>query len=549
MDWDEEFGSPVSGDRAVFGRVYNDSDALDVAENAVNRMAGWLSQMVLTDERFLRATPADRVVEFAGRILRSDTGCHFKHSEAVKEIMTFISQSWQAPAWSKTLTLLYHYNWKPAVIVSNTLAVLMMVFFSYNLLPGMMKAPRFHADEIYLGPWSLCVGVVSFVLVLVFRPPRELVFLDRVCINQADPADKREGVLNIGACLKHSKKLLVIWENTFSQRFLRLATIHFCPCFILGSSSSRRRTRRRRKGKKRTRRGRKPLTLLFSLITNKLRLWCMFEVAAFLKSHENTDLVVQPLCIAEYVVGVFCLNCVFWGGAVFLPCGSVLSLYTYIVGNCAFAGFAAILVHRHRRDVEAMQLQLQSFKMADAQSYCCTVEHREPDGSEFTCDREVMLRCIQHWFGSIEEFERSVQTKVKDALTQQLGSIGFPYTAIATATLPLLWYQLDFASARFLNHDPRSGLGHLMIGLNATFVICMPSMAVAFLVIHYAPRCSSLLRILLGAVSYGILQLGTQGSLELLSQHWGAAWAEMIWAGLWFIPSLLLWWLAQLHSE
>ena len=193
-------------------------------------LADWLSQMKLTDAKFLRATKASCVVEYAGRALRLDNPTYFRHSRAVKEINKFISHSWQASAWSKTLTLLFFYNWKAAVIVSNLLVAVAMILFTYNLLPGFTKTPRFGKGPIYLAPWGLCLGVVSFVLVLVFRPPREGVFLDRICINQADDQEKKEGVMNLGACLKHSKKLLVIWEATYSQRLLSSYVIMCTVC-------------------------------------------------------------------------------------------------------------------------------------------------------------------------------------------------------------------------------------------------------------------------------------------------------------------------------
>ena len=189
-------------------------------------VAKWLCRMQLTDERFLRATLVCRVLEFAGGILRKKGRNDFRHSQAVKEIQKFISHSWQASALSKTLTLLYYYNWKPAVIVSNMLAALMMLLFTFGLLPGFTKVSRWDTDPQYLGPWCISVGILSFLLVLVFHPPRELVFLDRICINQSDPKEKTQGVLNIGACLKHSRKLFVIWESTYSERFLGPRIIH-----------------------------------------------------------------------------------------------------------------------------------------------------------------------------------------------------------------------------------------------------------------------------------------------------------------------------------
>ena len=136
----------------------------------------------------------------------------------VKEISKFISHSWQASAWSKTLTLLIYYNWKVAVIASNLVALVSMILFTYEFLPGFEKAPSFGTGPIHFGPWSLLLGLSTFVLVLLFRPPGDMVFLDQICINQDDQKEKSGGLVNLGACLKHSKKLLIVWESTYIQR-------------------------------------------------------------------------------------------------------------------------------------------------------------------------------------------------------------------------------------------------------------------------------------------------------------------------------------------
>ena len=87
------------------------------------------------------------------------------------------------------LTLIY-YNSKAAVIVSNVLAAVAMILFSYEFLPGFWKSPRFGTRPLHFGPWSLLVGFTMFSLVLLFRPPRDLVFLDRICINQENQSDQ-----------------------------------------------------------------------------------------------------------------------------------------------------------------------------------------------------------------------------------------------------------------------------------------------------------------------------------------------------------------------
>ena len=55
------------------------------------------------------------------------------------------------------------------------------------------------------------------------------------------------------------------------------------------------------------------------------------------------------------------------------------------------------------------------------------------------CDRQVIERCLLHWFGSVESFEECVQTTVSKALARQLGQFSFPISWMFGCSCPLLW--------------------------------------------------------------------------------------------------------------
>ena len=79
--------------------------------------------------------------------------------------------------------------------------------------------------------WCLVAGLVVFLLVLLLARPRKMVFVDKVCLNEGDGQMKQEGMLNMGACLKHSKSLLVLWEKSYAQQLIsifELATFLKC---------------------------------------------------------------------------------------------------------------------------------------------------------------------------------------------------------------------------------------------------------------------------------------------------------------------------------
>ena len=51
---------------------------------------------------------------------------------------------------------------------------------------------------------------MTYLLVLLFWQPQQLVFVDRVCISQTDPGLQAEGLLSLGAILKSSDSVLAI---------------------------------------------------------------------------------------------------------------------------------------------------------------------------------------------------------------------------------------------------------------------------------------------------------------------------------------------------
>ena len=72
----------------------------------------------------------------------------------------------------------------------------------------------------------------------------------------------------------------------------------------------------------------------------------------------------------------------------------------------------------HFRSIDMVQQQAKQFSLQHCASTCC--QKRHPGNS--LCDRIIILRCISAWFGSIEDFEHYVQTKVQAALTYHLGN-------------------------------------------------------------------------------------------------------------------------------
>ncbi|CAK9080796.1 Uncharacterized protein SCF082_LOCUS38498 [Durusdinium trenchii] len=451
--------------------------------------------MDLTNRKFLRAVPIHRVLRRFGRVLRTSTQVEFKHSLVVEEIAKFISHSWQASRWSKTLTLLLFYNWKAAVIVSNLMALLAMILFMFDLLPGFRKAARWGSEPLFVAPWTVCTAVLCFVLVLIFRAPKEPVFLDRLCINQRDEHEKAEGVLNIGACLKRSRKLLVIWESTYCQR-----------------------------------------------------LWCIFELAAFLKTHEDKDVVVLPTSLAQFVIASIIWNFLMWGFYVVLPFGSQVTTYILLFGYCAYGWLLSTVAVHHVLSVEKMQEELRNFSVADAKCYCCSVNHKDPSGEDIPCDRHVMVQCVQQWFGSIEEFEMSVRSRLKDALSYSLGMF-CPYSLVVTSALPCMWVNFDFAAARLYRRDPFGAIGMSIIGLISVFLLAPAGVALIILVIRFSSRCCLIFRKLLAVGVVLVANVAVHGILQVSVDYAGEMWGPALCVPASLLPTFFLWWLTTRNSR
>ena len=455
----------------------------------VNIFAGWLSKMNLTNEEFLRAAPASEVVGCCGRVLRGSAPTTYSQSHAVKTINRFISHSWQASAWSKTLTLLVFYNATAAAIFATLLAVVMMILSALHLLPGIIKDAGPLSDSIVVAPWCLTVGFVSFWAVLIFRPPRDLVFLDLLCIDQEDPKRKTAGILNLGACLKNSQQLLVIWDENFCER-----------------------------------------------------LWCMFELAAYLRSHETTHFLVQPIALGKFVAVRISLHILQHSLVLLLPEDAVLAPYFSIPAFAVYSWIICTIVFQYVQSVEAIERHLLHFRVEDAKCHCCSVGHQTQDGERIFCDREVILKCIQNWFGSVKEFEKCVQTTVKDALTHRLGRNFCPYTLLAVATIPSMWVQMDFAAARLRKQDTDVAVCRLLIGIASWLVLSPLIFSLTLLSLRCTRSCRRGLRKLIASVVPLTINLAAYRSAYLLVDRFGMVTGTAIWTATPVLPSILFWW-------
>ncbi|CAE7297661.1 unnamed protein product, partial [Symbiodinium sp. CCMP2456] len=236
----------------------------------------------------------------------------YRHSEVVSNIDMFVSHSWQAPAWKRYLNLLVLRNGLPAMLLGTLGASVANVLSQHSILPPL---------EVLGGGWCLLSGFLMYYLTLLSWRPSTILFWDCACINQHDQTLKAEGLASLGAILKQSKSLLVLWDQTFVSR-----------------------------------------------------LWCMFEMAAYLHSRadKSASVTVRSPLTGVLVLSVHaCLE--FTSFLYFLPADSIFepSQTMVVIGWLALLGilsfsFVVSNFRAYWRDIDTMEQHMLNFALGDS---------------------------------------------------------------------------------------------------------------------------------------------------------------------------------------
>lgn len=277
-------------------------------------------------------------------------------------------------------------------------------------------------------------------------------------------------------------------------------------------------------------------------------MFCLPQIFTELCSELSKAILVHPISLTVFVVGSFVLNSVVFSLGLLLPYDSIFTAPLFVLGICCYGWLAATVFLRSARDLDIVQSQLQSFSFSESTCSCCSTDHKGPSGEEIPCDREIIRRCVEHWFGSVGEFERVVQTRVKDALSCQLGGHFCPFSMAIVAGLPLLWSQMDNASPELVQHDAFDALGRLVIGLGGV-AICGPLSVGLMLIsirciVHCVPLhfcCATTLRMILASAVSACNNFTVQLLLQLCTGLLGLLFGSVVWAAVLLVPSVLMW--------
>ncbi|CAK9106543.1 unnamed protein product [Durusdinium trenchii] len=194
--------------------------------------------------------------------------------------------------------------------------------------------------------WSLPSSFVTAVLAFVLWRPRQQVFLDRICISKNNDDLKAASIFSLAGILNKSDEMLVLWDPTWSDR-----------------------------------------------------LWCVFELAAFLKSKVASEqvLLIRPTVLGPCSISLFIAMFV-----VMLPVTTVPAVGERLVtaplsGAFLFlfivAYFISASFRQYFRSIEALKEKLRNISFDNTRCSCCDLGHVD-GGRSLMCDRRIVIKCV-----------------------------------------------------------------------------------------------------------------------------------------------------------
>eukprot|EP00931_Biecheleriopsis_adriatica_P109372 TRINITY_DN8362_c0_g1_i1.p1 TRINITY_DN8362_c0_g1~~TRINITY_DN8362_c0_g1_i1.p1 ORF type:complete len:584 (+),score=114.38 TRINITY_DN8362_c0_g1_i1:95-1846(+) len=299
-------------------------------------------------------------------------------SRKVDRIDAFLSHTWSDSNLAKYTHLLLQSGWWLGLV--GAVASLAALFFAPDPAVSVVEHGSVFPTCFLLIP--LLAGFIFLSLspllfdLLGWGP---VVFLDAVCINQSDEQQKLAGITGLQGVLSASQELHIILTPSYLSR-----------------------------------------------------LWCVFEVAAFLHLHPDADVVVR--------VPVFDLNQLLM--AVLSWLSSLVYLLSFrlqLVTVCALviSGGVFLLICQNLQSMQAICSQLQGFSALRAQ---CVEDS----------DRLYIARRIRAWFGSIQNFDSHVQQKIApqiEALVKKNNSLTYGQAWLCLSFFPLC---LEVASLKHM---------------------------------------------------------------------------------------------------
>ncbi|CAE8727087.1 unnamed protein product, partial [Polarella glacialis] len=170
------------------------------------------------------------VMDFGGRHFKSNVGPkdYAALSFPTDKYDIFVSHSWRTSRRAKYAALLYHTSLVPAVCAGLAAGILAFALQVQGILPPFGLDLKYE-ESLPGSMWCQLIGGCTFFAILVMwarlvelakstRGTKVSCFLDCLCINQGDAVLKQAGIDSIGAYLRNSDSMLVLWAPEYFTR-------------------------------------------------------------------------------------------------------------------------------------------------------------------------------------------------------------------------------------------------------------------------------------------------------------------------------------------
>ncbi|CAE8642198.1 unnamed protein product, partial [Polarella glacialis] len=192
------------------------------------------------------------VMDFGGRHFGPNAGekDHDALSFPTGKYDIFISHTWRTGRMAKYAALLYYTSLVPALCAGLAAGILAFALQVNGILPPFGIMERHETAEIPeplpISLWCTVMGGCTCFATLVMwarlidlaestRGTKVSYFFDRLCINQSDAELKQAGIDSIGAYLRNSDSMLVLWAPEY---FTRLWCVFELAVFLEKSTNA-----------------------------------------------------------------------------------------------------------------------------------------------------------------------------------------------------------------------------------------------------------------------------------------------------------------------
>ena len=180
------------------------------------KLAKAMSDMRPTRPEIVRSVRAFQALQNFGAAFRGIEHDFFSMSKPAHK-MQFWSHSWHGSTSAKVITLYFIQNASPAAVLSTILAFCVTMFFYVSQIPSLDHMVSTLSERAV--PCCFAIALVTYGQGFLLWRRQEAVFVDKLCIDDSDRKLKAEGLLSIGAILKSSDSMLVLWDKTYQKRF------------------------------------------------------------------------------------------------------------------------------------------------------------------------------------------------------------------------------------------------------------------------------------------------------------------------------------------